>query len=725
MTASLRLRPPPRRRSRAPWTPTGRAARPASRRRRARGIGKSVWFRYTPAANATLVADTVGSDFDTVLAVHRGTALDALTEVACNDDIDRPGGNYRSRAEFAVTAGQTYYVQVGGFRRDDGTIGAGSLTFTLSGAAQTASNNAFASATAVTALPFSVTAFDTRAATFQAGEPVPSCTDGVGRTVWYRYAPAADATLSVDTTGSDFDTVLAVYRGAALDALTQVACSDDIDRAAGNVRSRLRVGVLAGQTYYVQAGGYYDGTTALGGALNLQVAAVAPEPAFAGGPPDGSLTTVRAATFTFSAVGATGFECRLDGAAFSPCTSPVNLTAVADGQHTFAVRALWAGGPPAAAVTRTWTVDGTAPQTTITGGPAEGTTVTSRAAELAFASESGAAFECRVDDGAWTGCGSPHRLSDLADGPHRFEVRARDEAGNVDASPAARAWTVDAGPPQTEIADGPPPGATVAARDARLVFASEPGARFECRLDGAAFAPCGSPVVYTGLGDGGHAFEVRAVDAAGNADPSPAQRAWAIDATAPDTAITSGPAEGATVEAPTAAFGFASEPGAAFECRLDGGAWTGCGAPQAYGPLAVGPHRFEVRARDAVGNTDSSPAARAWTVAAARGGVLSVTVTRQPLKTTLRRGVLVRFSCPKACRPTWRLQLSRADARKLRLSTVIGSGRATRAVTSGSARIKLTARARRALGRARRVTITVTTRVDGRVVDTERVQVRR
>ena len=115
-----------------------------------------------------------------MLAVHRGTALGALTEVACSDDIDRPGGNYRSRAEFAVTAGQTYYVQVGGFRRDDGTIGAGSLTFTLSGAAQTASNNAFASATAVTALPFSVTAFDTRAATFQAGEPVPSCTDGVG-----------------------------------------------------------------------------------------------------------------------------------------------------------------------------------------------------------------------------------------------------------------------------------------------------------------------------------------------------------------------------------------------------------------------------------------------------------------------------------------------------------------------------------------------------------------
>ena len=215
------------------------------------------------------------------------------------------------------------------------------------------------------------------------------------------------------------------------------------------------------------------------------------------------------------------------------------------------------------------------------------------------------------------------------------------------------------------------------------------------------------------------------MDAAGNADPSPAQRAWAIDATAPDTAITSGPAEGATVEAPTAAFGFAS--GAGRGVRVPARRWRvdRLRSPQAYGPLAVGPHRFEVRARDAVGNTDSSPAARAWTVAAARGGVLSVTVTRQPLKTTLRRGVLVRFSCPKACRPTWRLQLSRADARKLRLSTVIGSGRATRAVTSGSARIKLTARARRALAaRAPRDHHGHDSRRRAGV-DTERVQLRR
>ena len=46
--------------------------------------------------------------------MYRGTALGALTQVACNDDIDAAGGNLRSSARVAVTAGQTYYVQVGG-----------------------------------------------------------------------------------------------------------------------------------------------------------------------------------------------------------------------------------------------------------------------------------------------------------------------------------------------------------------------------------------------------------------------------------------------------------------------------------------------------------------------------------------------------------------------------------------------------------------------------------
>ena len=54
---------------------------------------------------------------------------------------------------------------------------------------------------------------------------------------------------------------------------------------------------------------------------------------------------------------------------------------------------------------------------------------------------------------------------------------------------------------------------------------SEPGSSFECSLDGTAFAPCKSPEAYK-VGKGEHTFEVRAVDSAGNVDPTPATSSW-------------------------------------------------------------------------------------------------------------------------------------------------------------------------------------------------------
>ena len=61
------------------------------------------------------------------------------------------------------------------------------------------------------------------------------------------------------------------------------------------------------------------------------------------------------------------------------------------------------------------------------------------------------------------------------------------------------------------------------------------------------------------------------------------------------------------------AFG-ASEEGATFECRLDGAEWASCVSPQGYDGLVDGRHRFEARATDALGNTESTPTARTFTV---------------------------------------------------------------------------------------------------------------
>lgn len=85
------------------------------------------------------------------------------------------------------------------------------------------------------------------------------------------------------------------------------------------------------------------------------------------------------------------------------------------------------------------------------------------------------------------------------------------------------------------------------------------------------------------------------------------------DTTPPDTTITSGPT--GTVSSTTADFGFtSSESGSTFECRLDNGSWSACTPPKNYTGLSNGQHVFEVRARDAAGNTDPTPVSRTWTV---------------------------------------------------------------------------------------------------------------
>ena len=121
------------------------------------------------------------------------------------------------------------------------------------------------------------------------------------------------------------------------------------------------------------------------------------------------------------------------------------MSNLGEGPHTFSVVATDAvGNTDSTPATRAWTVDLTPPETQLLGGPAEGSTTPDRTAAFTFASpESASTFECRVDDSAFAACSSPKTYSDLALGDHTFEVRAKDAAGNVDASPERRAWRVN------------------------------------------------------------------------------------------------------------------------------------------------------------------------------------------------------------------------------------------------------------------------------------------
>ena len=217
------------------------------------------------------------------------------------------------------------------------------------------------------------------------------------------------------------------------------------------------------------------------------------------------------------------------GSSSSSASMTGSFTGVQTASGTFTVVPNY----PDCAGTFSWTAkttalppDTTPPDTTIADGPAGPTG--RNAPSFSFAStEPDGTFECRVDAAAFAACSSPFKAATLADGPHTFEVRATDKAGNTDPTPALRSFTVDTTPPQTTIPVRPT-GKT-ASRTPRFAFRSgEPGSTFRCRLDGKSWVGCRSPKQYARLPVGRHAFDVQASDALGNRDPSPAHRTFRI-----------------------------------------------------------------------------------------------------------------------------------------------------------------------------------------------------
>jgi len=150
---------------------------------------------------------------------------------------------------------------------------------------------------------------------------------------------------------------------------------------------------------------------------------------------------------------------------------------------------------------------------------------------FSFASpDPAAAFECRLDGGAWAACTSDQSYTNLSDGGHTFDVRAVSPPGNT--GPAdSYAWTIDTAAPSTMITTTPPDPS--ASGDATFEFSGNDGggsgvASFECRIDSGAWESCGSPRNIFGLSEGGHVFEVRAIDNAGNTGTADSY-GWFVD----------------------------------------------------------------------------------------------------------------------------------------------------------------------------------------------------
>jgi Ca2+-binding RTX toxin-like protein len=97
------------------------------------------------------------------------------------------------------------------------------------------------------------------------------------------------------------------------------------------------------------------------------------------------------------------------------------------------------------------TADFTPPDTTITHGPANGSTISDATPTFKFTStEANSTFECSVDGGNFQSCNTPFTTHHLDDGQHTFAVRAIDQAGNVDPTPAHRSFKVHHAAPQPQ-----------------------------------------------------------------------------------------------------------------------------------------------------------------------------------------------------------------------------------------------------------------------------------
>jgi large repetitive protein len=355
------------------------------------------------------------------------------------------------------------------------------------------------------------------------------------------------------------------------------------------------------------------------------------------------LGKVTTATFGFTSdeIGAT-FRCKLDEGAFGECASPKTYTSLTDRTHTFAVEATDRAGNVGSSATFTWTVDSEAPNTSITANPPAASA--SASASFSFTStEPGSTFECMLNAQAWGACTSPQSYSGLPDGAQTFAVRATDGAGNVDQSPSSVVWTIDTAAPDTTIVTKPL--GLVNSATANFTFsATETGATFECKLDAEpSFTACGASKTYTSLSDGQHVLAVLARDGAGNPDPTPASHTWTVDTVAPDTTIVNGPPDPSASGVATFTF-TSSEPNSTFECKIDTSLFLACSSPAAYS-LLDGTHTFQVRARDAAGNTDSAAATRTWRIDTVEP---DTAISSKPPAVTSSQTATFEFSSPDA-----------------------------------------------------------------------------
>ena len=217
--------------------------------------GASLWWQWTAASSGDVVIDTLGTDYDTALAVYQGTEL---SDLALLGQSDNAGGVTTSRLPLTVSAGATYQIAVDGK--------GGSSGFTVLRVSSVPSNDDVANASTVTGRSFRVDSTN-RNASKQPNEPDHAGQNG-GRSVWYRWTAPDSGRYQLAAYSVETDMLAAVYTGSSF-PLTRVGSNDDmITSPYRNTDSLVTFTATQGATYLFAVDDF-DSSSGEGGAFTL------------------------------------------------------------------------------------------------------------------------------------------------------------------------------------------------------------------------------------------------------------------------------------------------------------------------------------------------------------------------------------------------------------------------------------------------------------------------
>ena len=223
--------------------------------------GKSVWWKWTAPSSGRVVLNTHGSSFDTLLGVYTGHAVNSLSAVAQNDD-EVLGLITTSRVQFTANGGTTYRIAVDGYNPGAGAE-SGSITLNLMAPP---ANDHFANRIAVTGSSWQQIGSNLYA-TRETAEPS-HADNGGGQSIWWTWTAPGNGTVVLNTSGSGFDTLLAVYTGSSVSQLTTVASNDD---SPTGLTSRLTFNAIGGTAYQIAVDGKKTGASVASGSVTLSL----------------------------------------------------------------------------------------------------------------------------------------------------------------------------------------------------------------------------------------------------------------------------------------------------------------------------------------------------------------------------------------------------------------------------------------------------------------------